>query len=77
MAGQKTSEKPKSAGNQPDLSSWARRKFGLGLCLGPDPAMNIEPRVLPGEKAFGPFRGDELLADQKGKNLPSEEFSQP
>ena len=30
--------------------------LGLGLCLGPDPAVNIEPRVPPGENALRPFR---------------------
>jgi len=50
--------------------------LGLGLCLGPDPAVNIEPRVPPGENALRPFRAQELLVDQKPKNLPSEELSQ-
>ncbi len=44
---------------------------------GPDPAVNIETRVAPGENPLGPFRDQELLADQASKNLPAEEFSQP
>jgi len=51
--------------------------LGLGLGLGPDPAVDIEPRVPPGEKAFRPFGTQQLLVDQKPKNLPSEELSQP
>jgi hypothetical protein len=30
--------------------------LGFGLCLGPDPAVDIEARVAPREEAFRPFR---------------------
>jgi hypothetical protein len=33
--------------------------------------------VSPGEKAFGPFRADELLADKGGDDLSAEELRQP
>jgi len=50
--------------------------LGLSFCPGPDPAVDIETRVPAGEKAFRPFGTQKLLADQKPKSLPSEEFSQ-
>ena len=50
--------------------------LSLSLCLGPDPAVDIEPCVAPGENPFCPFGTEELLVDQKPKNLPSEELSQ-
>jgi hypothetical protein len=52
------------------------RPLGLSFCLGPDPAVDIETRVPPGEKAYRPFGTQKLLADQKRKNPSSEEFSQ-
>jgi hypothetical protein len=51
--------------------------LGLSFCPGPDPAVDIETRVPPGEKAFRPFGAQKLLVDQKSKNLPSEDLSQP
>jgi len=50
--------------------------LGLGLYPGPDTAVHVEAGVAPGEKAFCPFRAQQLLVDQKRKNLPSEELSQ-
>jgi hypothetical protein len=45
--------------------------------LGPDPAVDIETRVPPGEEPFGSFRAQQLLDNQKPKNLPDENLSQP
>jgi hypothetical protein len=38
--------------------------LGLGLCPGPDPAVNIEAGVTPGEEAFCPFLTQEFLVDK-------------
>ncbi len=51
--------------------------LGLDLCPGPDPIVNIEPRVPPGEEAFCPFGAEELLVDEKAKNLSGKKLSQP
>jgi len=48
--------------------------IGLSLCLGPDPAMNIEPRVPPGEEAFRPFGAEKFLADKIGQDFSGEEI---
>ena len=50
--------------------------LGLLSGLGPDAAVNIEPRVPPGQKAVRPIGAQQLLVDQKPKNLPGEEFCQ-
>jgi len=50
--------------------------LGLSLCLGPDPAVDIEPCVTPGKKAFFPFGTEEVSLDQRPKNLASEEICQ-
>ena len=47
--------------------------LGLGLSLGPDPAVDIESPVSPGEEAVCPFGTKELLVEQKPKNLAGEE----
>jgi hypothetical protein len=44
MTGHKDAERLKSSGNRPDSLPWQ-----------PDPAMNIEPGVPPGEEALRPF----------------------
>jgi len=41
--------------------------LGLGLCLGPHPAVNIEPRVPPRENPLCPFGAEKLLADKVGQ----------
>jgi hypothetical protein len=51
--------------------------LGLFLCLDPDPAVDIEPRVSPGEKAFRPFGAEELLEDKIDQDLAGEEPGQP
>jgi len=45
--------------------------------LARNPAMNIEPRVPPGEKAVRPFGAQQLLVDKRGQDLVGEELSQP
>jgi len=50
--------------------------LGLSLCLGPDPAVNIEPRMPPGEEAVRPFGAQQLLAHKIGQDLPAEELGQ-
>jgi len=51
--------------------------LGLGLCLGPDPAVDREPRMPPGKKAFYPFRAEKLRADKIDQDLAGKELSQP
>jgi hypothetical protein len=51
--------------------------LGLFPGLGPNPAMNIEPRVPPGNDPFHPLRAQKLLADKIGQDLPAEDLSQP
>jgi len=51
--------------------------LGLRLRLGPDPAMDIEARVRPGENALGPLGAQKLLADQEPEDLPAEDLRQP
>jgi hypothetical protein len=51
--------------------------LGLSPCLGPDPVVDIEPRVPPGEKPVRPFGAEKLLADKRGQNLPAEKLRQP
>jgi len=48
----------------------------LIFSLGSDQAMDVEPRMPPGEKAFCPFRTQEFHVNKKPKNLPSEELHQ-
>jgi hypothetical protein len=43
--------------------------LGLDLCLGPHPAVDIEPRVPPGEKAFRPLGAEEFPPDKISENL--------
>jgi hypothetical protein len=40
-------------------------------------AVDIEPGMSPGEKAFRPFGAQQLLVDKKPKNLAAENLSQP
>jgi hypothetical protein len=47
--------------------------LGLGLCLGPDAAVDIETRVPPGKEAVRPFEAEKLLADKVGQDLAGEE----
>jgi hypothetical protein len=49
----------------------------IRLALGQDLAVNIEPRVPPGEKAFRPFGAEEFPADKKRQDLAGKELSQP
>ena len=51
--------------------------LGLSLCLCPDPAVDIEPRVLPGEESVCPFGAEEFLADKIGQDLAGEDLRQP
>ena len=51
--------------------------LGLSFCLGPDPAVDIEARVPPGEKAVCPFGAEKLLADEVGQDLAAEKLCQP
>ena len=51
--------------------------LGLFLSLSTHPAVAIEPRVPPGEKAFRPFGAQQLLVDKRGQDLVGEELSQP
>jgi hypothetical protein len=51
--------------------------LGLGLCLGPDPAVDIETGVPKGAKAFRPFGTEELLADEIGQEFAGKDFRQP
>ena len=37
--------------------------LGLVLGLRPDPAVDMEPRMPPGKKAFCPFGAEKFLAD--------------
>ncbi len=51
--------------------------LSLGLGLGSDPAVDIEPRVSPGENPLHPSGVEKLLADKIGKNLTGKDLSQP
>jgi hypothetical protein len=51
--------------------------LGLSFCPGPDPTVDIEPRIPPGEKALRPFGAEEFLANKIGQDLAGKEFSQP
>ena len=48
-------------------------QLGLGLCLSPDAAVDVEAGMSPGEEALCPFGAQKLLVDQKPKNLVGEE----
>jgi hypothetical protein len=50
---------------------------GFGLGLGPDPAVDRKSRVPPGQQPLGPFRAQELPAEKKSQDLPSEYLGQP
>lgn len=39
------------------------RPLGLSFCPGPDPVVDIESRVPPGEEAVRPFRAEERVMD--------------
>ena len=47
--------------------------LGFSLCLGPDPAVDVESGMLPGENPLGPFGAEKLLADKIRENLVGEE----
>jgi len=51
--------------------------LGLFFCPGPDPAVDIEPGLPPGEKAFCPFGAQEFFLDEKPKKLAGKERGQP
>jgi len=51
--------------------------LGLVPRLGPDPAVDIEPRVAPGEEAVRPFGAEKLLTDNIGQDLAGKELCQP
>jgi len=40
-------------------------------------AVDVEPRVVPGENPFRPFGAEKLPADKVGEDLPGEELRQP
>jgi hypothetical protein len=43
--------------------------LGLGLGPGPYPAVDVESAMPPGKNPLGPFRAQELLADNKPEDL--------
>ena len=51
--------------------------LGPFLSLSTHPAVDIEPRVPKGVKAFRPFGAQQLLVDKRGQDLVGEELSQP
>jgi hypothetical protein len=51
--------------------------LSLYLSLGPNPAMNIEARVGPGDQPLRPRRAENLSADQKQQHLAGKKLSQP
>jgi hypothetical protein len=51
--------------------------LGFRLGPGPDPAVDVEARVPPGENALRPLRAEQPLADKQPEHLMGEDLGQP